>query len=68
MNFATFMLLVVTFPYWFPVAVAFFIPIGVLWMIVYATACTVHMLYARVRYGKWGRWHLLYPNNAEPLT
>lgn len=61
MNFITFLLLVLTFPYWFPVVAFFFIGIGTLWMIGYPIACTVHMLYARVRYGKWGNWHLLHP-------
>lgn len=61
MKFTHFLLLVLTFPYWFPVAVVFFVGIGLLWMICYPIACTVHLLYVRVRYGKWVGWHLL-PN------
>ena len=61
MNFITFLLLVLTFPYWFPIVAAFFIGIGVLWMIGYPIACTVHLLYVRARYGKWVHWQLLYP-------
>ena len=61
MNFATFVLLLVTFPLWFPVAAFFFIGIGMLWMICYPIACTVHWLYMRLRTGKWGYWQLLYP-------
>jgi hypothetical protein len=61
MNFITLLLLVLTFPYWFPVVAAFFIGVGLLWMICYPIACTVHMLYVRVRYGKWVHWQLLYP-------
>ena len=59
MNFATFILLVVTFGLWFPVVGGFFIVVGGLWMIGYPIACTVHMLYVRVRYGKWVRWQIL---------
>ena len=61
MNLITFLLLLLMFPYWFPVAVAFFIGIGVPWMIGYPIACTAHMLYVRVRYGRWTHWYLLYP-------
>lgn len=61
MKFTYFLLLVLTFPYWFPVAAFFFIGIGALWMIGYPTACTVHMLYVRARHGKWVHWQLLYP-------
>jgi hypothetical protein len=60
MNFITFLLLLLTFPYWFPVVAAFFIGIGMLWMIGYPIACTAHMLYVRVRYGRWTHWYLLY--------
>lgn len=59
MNFATFVLLFVTFGLWFPVAAAFFIGLGTLWMIGYPIACTVHMLYMRARYGKWVHWHII---------
>lgn len=61
MNFVTFLLLVLTFPYWFPVVVLPTLAIGLLWMIGYPIACTVHMLYVRARYGKWVHWQLLYP-------
>jgi hypothetical protein len=61
MNFVTFLLLVVTFPYWFTVVATFFIGIGTLWMIGYPIACTAHMLYIRLRYGRWVHWQLLYP-------
>jgi hypothetical protein len=61
MKFATFLLLLITFPYWFPVVGGFFLFFGLLWVICYPIACTVHMLYARWRYGKWGHWQLLYP-------
>jgi len=61
MNFVTFLFLVLTFPYWFPVVAFFFIGIGMLWMIGYPIACTVHLLYVRARYGNWVHWHLLYP-------
>lgn len=60
MNFITFLLLVLTFPYWFPVVAFFFIGIGMLWMIGYPIACTAHLFYVRVCYGKWVHWHLLY--------
>lgn len=55
MNFITLLLLFVTFQYWFPVVAAIFL----LWMIVYPTACTVHLLYVRAFYGKWVKWQLL---------
>lgn len=61
MNLATFVLLVLTFPYWFPVVAIPAIAIGLLWMICYPIACTVHMLYIRLRYKKWVHWQLLYP-------
>lgn len=61
MNFITFLLLVLTFPYWFPVVALPALAIGTLWMIGYPIACTVHMLYVRARYGKWVHWQLLYP-------
>lgn len=61
MKFTYFLLLVLLFPYWFPVVAFFFIGIGMLWMIGYPIACTVHLLYARARHGKWVHWHLLYP-------
>lgn len=61
MKFTYFLLLVLTFPYWFPVAAAFFLVVGGLWMIGYPIACTAHMLYVRARYGKWVHWQLLYP-------
>jgi len=61
MNFITFILLVLTFPYWFPVAAFVFIGIGGIWVIGYPIACTVHMLYVRACYGKWVHWQLLYP-------
>jgi hypothetical protein len=61
MNFATFVLLLVTFPYWSPVVGFFFIGIGGVWMICYPIACTAHMLYMRARYKKWVHWQLLYP-------
>lgn len=61
MNFITFVLLVITFGLWFPVVAFFFIGIGMLWMIGYPIACTARLLYVRARYGKWVRWHLLYP-------
>lgn len=60
-NFITFLLLVVTFPYWFPVVALPALAIGMLWMIGYPIACTIHMLYVRARYGVWPRWQLLYP-------
>ena len=59
MNLMTFILLIVLFPLWFPVVAFFFIGVGALWMIGYPIACTVHMLYMRVRCGKWVRWQLL---------
>lgn len=61
MNFITFLLLVLTFPYWFPVVAIPFFVIGGIWIIGYPFACTVHMLYMRARYGKWVHWQLLYP-------
>jgi len=61
MNLVTFIILLVTFGYWFPVVAGFFIGVGLLWAIGYPIACTAHWLYARVRYGKWGHWQLLYP-------
>lgn len=61
MNFALFVLLFVTLPYWLPVVGLFFISIGLLWVICYPIACTVHMLYIRAVYGKWVHWQLLYP-------
>lgn len=54
-----FILLIVLFPFWFPVVGVFFLVGGALWMIGYPIACTVHMLYMRARYGKWVRWQLL---------
>ena len=61
MNFVTFLFLLLTFPYWFPVVALPVLAIGLLWMIGYPIACTVHMLYVRARYGKWVHWQLLYP-------
>lgn len=61
MNFITFLLLLLTFPYWFPVVALPALAIGGLWMIGYPIACTVHWLYMRLRTGKWGYWQLLYP-------
>lgn len=61
MNFVTLLLLLVTFPYWFPAVALFFCGIGLVWIICYPIACTVHWVYFRLRYGKWGPWQLLYP-------
>ena len=61
MKFTYFILLVVTFPYWFAPVAAFFIGIGAVWMVGYPIACTAHWLYMRVRYGRWVHWQLLYP-------
>lgn len=61
MNLVTFLLLVLTSPYWFPIIAIFFIGIGLIWMIVYPTACTIHLLYVWARYGKLVHWQLLYP-------
>lgn len=61
MKFTYFVLLVVTFPYWFAVVAPVFIGVGLLWMIGYPTACTAHQIYVRARYGKWVPWQLLYP-------
>lgn len=63
MNFITFLLLVLLFPYWFPAVAGFFLVIGGLWVICYPIACTVHLLYMRVRYGRWVHWHILYPGH-----
>jgi hypothetical protein len=60
-NFITFVLAVLLFPLWFPVAAFFFVGIGVPWIIGYPIACTAHLLYTRARHGKWVRWQLLYP-------
>lgn len=62
MNLITFILLLVTFPYWFPVVAFFFIGLGLIWVICYPTACTAHWLYIRLRYGYWPYWQLLYPD------
>lgn len=56
-----FILAVLTFPYWFVFLGMPALAIATLWMIGYPIACTVHMLYVRVRYGRWVHWHLLYP-------
>lgn len=61
MNLMTFILLLVTFPYWIIPVGGFFIIVGGTWMICYPIACTAHMLYVRARYGKWVHWQLLYP-------
>ena len=61
MNLITFLLLVLTFPYWFPIVAIPALVIVTLWMIGYPIACTVHMLYVRVRHGRWPHWQLLYP-------
>jgi hypothetical protein len=61
MNFVTFLLLVLTFPYWFPVVAPPSIAIGLIWMVGYPIACTLHCLYMRLRTGRWGYWQLLYP-------
>jgi len=61
MNFITFLLLVLTFPYWFPIVAIPTLIIGALWLIGYPIACTTHWLYMRLRTGKWGNWQLLYP-------
>lgn len=61
MKLSYFLLLALTFPYWFPVVALPAIAIGLLWIIGYPIACTVHWLYIRLRTGKWGYWQLLYP-------
>ena len=61
MPFILFVLLFVTFPLWFPVVGGFFILVGGCWLIFYPVACTVHMLYVRVRHGKWVKWQLIGP-------
>lgn len=48
MNLITFILLLVTFPYWFPVVALPAIAIGLLWMIGYPIACTVHCMPIRL--------------------
>jgi hypothetical protein len=65
MPFILFILLIVTFGFWFPVVVGFFLVVGGAWMIGYPIACTVHMLYIRARYGKWVRWQLINPENGK---
>jgi hypothetical protein len=61
MNLVTFLLLLLTFPYWFPVVALPVLALGLLWAIGYPIACTIHWLYQRLRTGKWGYWQLLYP-------
>jgi len=61
MKFTYFVLLVLTFPYWFVPVAVFFLSIGMLWMIGYPIACTVHLIYFKLRYGKWTHWQLIAP-------
>jgi hypothetical protein len=57
MNFAAFILLFVTLP----IVGMLYIGIGLFCMIGYSIACTIHLLYVRICYGKWVEWQLLYP-------
>lgn len=61
MNFVTFIFLVITFGIWFPIVAGFFLAVGLLWIIVYPIACTVHWVYMRIKTGKWGYWNLIAP-------
>ncbi len=61
MSFALFLLLVVTFPIWFPVVALPMITIGLLWMVGYPLACTGHWLWMRLVHKKSVPWQLLYP-------
>jgi len=61
MKFTYFILLVLMLPYWFVPVAAFFLGIGTLWMIGYPIACTVHLIYFKLRYGEWTHWQLIAP-------
>ena len=61
MNFTTFLLLLLTLRYWLPVVALPALAIGLLWVVGYPIACTIHWLYVRIRTGKWGYWQLLHP-------
>lgn len=61
LSLVTFLLLLLTFPYWFPVVMLGLAVIVPLWVIGYSTACTAHWLWMRLVHKKSVPWQLLYP-------
>jgi hypothetical protein len=53
------LLLILTFPYWFPVVATPVIAIGLVWLVCYPIACTAHQLYMLARYRVLVPWEML---------